>query len=68
MMPFRRCLLVVATVLMAVASGHAAEFHFDAGTITLRREVWTLPESLPFGDGQLKPLRGGETLSWRLIA
>ena len=35
MMPFRRCLLVVATVLMAVASGHAAEFHFDAGTITL---------------------------------
>jgi putative membrane-bound dehydrogenase-like protein len=35
MMPFRRCLLVVATVLMAVASVHAAEFRFDAGTITL---------------------------------
>ena len=35
MMPFRRCLLVVATVLMAVASGHAAEFHVDSGVITV---------------------------------
>ena len=35
--------------------------------ITLRRESWTLPESLPFGEAQLKPLRGGETLSWRLV-
>ena len=36
------------------------------GTVTLRREAWTLPESLPFGDAQLKPLRGGESLAWRL--
>ena len=35
-------------------------------TITLRRETWTPPESYPFGEAQLKPLRGGETLSWRL--
>jgi glucose/arabinose dehydrogenase len=35
MMSFRRCLLVVITVLMAVASGQAAEFHVDSGTITL---------------------------------
>jgi len=35
MMPFRRCLLVVITVLMAVGSGHAAEVRFDSGTITL---------------------------------
>ena len=35
MAPFRRSLLVVATVLMAVASVHAAEFRFDSGTITL---------------------------------
>jgi dihydroorotase len=35
--------------------------------ITLRRETWTLPESLPFGEARLKPLRGGETLSWRLV-
>ena len=35
-------------------------------TVTLRRERWTLPEALPFGDGLLKPLRGGETLDWKL--
>jgi len=36
------------------------------GTVTLRREAWTLPESLPFGEAQLKPLRGGESLVWKL--
>jgi dihydroorotase len=35
-------------------------------TVTLTREAWTLPESIPFGEAQLKPLRGGETLNWRL--
>ena len=34
--------------------------------VTLRREPWVLPESVPFGDATLKPLRGGETLNWRL--
>ncbi|MBK6865778.1 MAG: dihydroorotase [Ideonella sp.] len=38
----------------------------NAGSITLRRERWTLPESLPFGDAELKPLRGGESLQWKL--
>jgi dihydroorotase len=38
----------------------------NRGTVTLRREPWTLPEALPFGDATLKPLRGGETLTWRL--
>jgi dihydroorotase len=32
----------------------------------LRREPWTLPERVPFGDASLKPLRGGEVLNWRL--
>jgi dihydroorotase len=40
----------------------------NRGTVTLRRETWTLPEALPFGDATIKPLRGGETLSWRLQA
>ena len=39
---------------------------FNAGTVTLRREPWTLPETLPFGETELKPLRGGETLNWKL--
>jgi len=37
------------------------------GTVTLRRQAWTLPEALPFGDAQLKPLRGGESLAWQLV-
>jgi len=37
-------------------------------TVTLKKLAWTLPEVLPFGDAELKPLRGGETLAWRLAA
>jgi dihydroorotase len=40
----------------------------NTGSITLRRETWTLPETLPFGEAQLKPLRAGESLAWRLVA
>lgn len=35
--------------------------------VTLRREAWTLPESLPFGDARLTPLRAGESLAWTLM-
>jgi len=38
----------------------------NQGTVTLRREAWTLPEALPFGEASLKPLRGGESLAWKL--
>ena len=34
--------------------------------VTLRREAWVLPETLPFGDTVIKPLRGGDTLHWKL--
>ena len=57
--------------LEGFASVHGPAFYGlprNTGTITLRREAWTLPESLPFGGTQLKPLRGGETLTWRLVA
>jgi dihydroorotase len=36
--------------------------------VTLRKESWTLPETVPFGEAELKPLRGGETLPWRVVA
>ncbi|HWI10754.1 MAG TPA: dihydroorotase, partial [Burkholderiaceae bacterium] len=39
----------------------------NAGRVTLRRERWTLPETLPFGEATLKPLRGGESLAWRQL-
>jgi dihydroorotase len=40
----------------------------NPSTVTLRKTPWTLPESLPFGDAEVKPLRAGETLAWRLQA
>jgi dihydroorotase len=57
--------------LEAFASLNGPAFYglpVNTGTVTLKRESWTLPEAVPFGDAQLKPLRGGETLAWRLAA
>jgi dihydroorotase len=56
--------------LEGFASHHGPDFYGlprNTGTITLRREAWTLPESLPYGDAELKPLGGSEMLNWRLI-
>jgi dihydroorotase len=38
----------------------------NEGTITLKKENWTPPESYPFGGAELKPLRSGESLPWKL--
>ena len=57
--------------LEGFASLHGPDFYGlprTSGTLTLRREPWQLPETLAFGDAQLKPLCGGETLDWRLLA
>ena len=56
--------------LEAFASHHGPDFYGlprNPGTVKLQRGDWQLPESLPFGDARLKPLRGGETLAWRQI-
>ena len=55
--------------LEGFASFHGADFYGlprNTDTIVLRREPWTVPETVPYGDATLKPLRGGETLAWRL--
>jgi dihydroorotase len=55
--------------LEGFASWHGPDFYGlprNRGTVTLKREPWELPESVPFGDTVLKPLRGGETLNWKL--
>jgi dihydroorotase len=55
--------------LEAFASFNGPDFYGlprNEGKVTLKREPWTLPESVPFGDATLKPLRGGETLNWKL--
>jgi len=38
----------------------------NTDTVTLVREDWVVPEELPFGEAVIKPLRGGETLHWKL--
>ncbi len=55
--------------LEGFASLHGPAFYglpVNTGTVTLQREDWVLPETLPFGDALIKPLRAGETLHWRL--
>jgi dihydroorotase len=55
--------------LEAFASFHGPDFYGvprNVETVTLVREAWTIPETVPFGDTVLKPLAGGETLNWRL--
>ncbi len=57
--------------LEGFASFHGADFYGlprNRGTVTLRRERWRVPETVPFGEATLKPLCGGETLDWRLVA
>ena len=58
---------------LAKLEGFASHFGPDfyglprnSDTITLCKDEWQLPESIPLGDNQVKPLRAGETLSWRL--
>ena len=55
--------------LEAFASFNGADFYGlarNTGTITLHRESWTPPESFAYGEDELKPLRSGEALPWRL--
>ena len=56
--------------LEGFASFHGADFYGlprNSGTLTLRRESWTPPERFAFGDAELKPLRSGESLPWRVV-
>ena len=56
--------------LEAFASFNGADFYGlprNSGTITLSRESWTPPESFAYGEAELKPLRSGEALPWRLV-
>ena len=55
--------------LEAFASFHGPDFYRlprHSGSVTLRRQQWTLPESVAFGDARLKPLLAGETLNWKM--
>ncbi|MDG4596343.1 MAG: dihydroorotase [Candidatus Contendobacter sp.] len=55
--------------LEAFASFHGADLYGlprNVGTVTLNRQPTPVPESFPFGDDELIPLRAGEMLGWRM--
>ncbi len=55
--------------LEGFASFFGADFYGlprNAGSVTLVRKPWTVPESLPFPEAGLVPLKAGETLNWQL--
>ena len=56
--------------LEGFASFFGADFYGlprNRGTVTVRRESWTPPESFAFGEALLKPLRAGEALPWKMV-
>lgn len=56
--------------LEAFASFNGPDFYRlprHSDTITLRREPWTVPESYPLGDGEVVPLKAGETVHWSVV-
>jgi dihydroorotase len=57
--------------LEGFASFHGADFYRlprNAGTLTLTKEPWEVPQHYPFGTDELVPLRAGERIAWRVSA
>ncbi len=55
--------------LEAFAAHHGADFYRlprNTGTLTLRRGAMAVPDSLPFGDDRLIPLRAGGDVAWQV--
>lgn len=56
--------------LEAFASFHGPDFYRlprNTGSITLRKEAWSVPGELAFGSATVVPLRAGESVAWRLV-
>ena len=57
--------------LEAFASFYGADFYGlprNTEKITLYKENWQVPNSMPFGGDELIPLRAGQTVAWKLKA
>jgi dihydroorotase len=55
--------------LEGFASLHGPAFYrlpVNQGSVTLKRRTWSIPATLPFGDGEIVPLAGGESLPWQV--
>jgi dihydroorotase len=57
--------------LEGFASFYGADFYGlprNAGSVTLEKQAWIVPEAYAAADGAITPLRAGESLQWRLVA
>jgi dihydroorotase len=55
----------------AFMSRHGAAFYqlpLNAGTISLQRSSWRIPDKLPYPESSLIPFMAGAELSWKLIS
>lgn len=55
--------------LEGFASFFGADFYGlprNRSLVTLQKQEWVVPEQVAFGEAVVKPLRGGETLNWKL--
>jgi len=55
--------------LEAFASFYGADFYGlprNTDKVTLRKESWTVPETIPMAEGEVVPLRAGQEIAWRL--
>ena len=39
----------------------------NEGSITLVREDWTIPDTVPMGEDRLVPLNAGESMGWKMV-
>jgi dihydroorotase len=56
--------------LEGFASFHGADFYGlprNQDLITLEKQQWTVPDSYPFGNESVVPLKAGESIGWRLV-
>lgn len=56
--------------LQAFASERGADFYGlprNTSTVTLQREPWQVPHTLPFGTQEIVPFRAGSELQWKLM-
>lgn len=55
--------------LEGFASFYGADFYGlprNSDTITLQKTEWQVPDSYPFGDAEVVPMKAGESISWKL--
>lgn len=56
--------------LEAFTSFNGADFYGlprNTAQVTLQKQEWTMPESFPYAEAELKPLRGGEVMQWKIV-